>query len=179
VDSDLWKQIQAAHKGYQAGNEILSLLPYIAQNTGYFELHVASDLSIYIPEKLFNPDYQADMAKVLAPPPVAKSNEILASSGGMFYACEAPGLPPFVVEGSHFEVGQPLYIVEVMKMFNKIKAPFAGTIEKVLVTDDGSIIKKGQPLFTIVPDEKVVIESPEATKQRKADATEHFLKNAC
>ena len=30
------------------------------------------------------------MAKVLVPPPVAKSDEILAESGGMFYSRETP-----------------------------------------------------------------------------------------
>jgi hypothetical protein len=36
------------------------------------------------------------MAKVLVPPPVAKSDEILAASGGMFYGRESPGAPLFV-----------------------------------------------------------------------------------
>ena len=64
----------------------------------------------------------------LAPPPATKANEIVAVSGGMFYAQEAPHLPPFVTPGTHFEAGQPIYIIEVMKMFNKVYAPFAGTI---------------------------------------------------
>ena len=40
--------------------------------------------------------------------------------GGTFYAREAPHLPPLVDEGDHFEAGQPLFIIEVMKMFNKV-----------------------------------------------------------
>ena len=175
-DADMWAKVQAAHKGYQTGCEILSLLPYLAHVTHFFDLCVKEDLSINIPERLFEQDLQVRMAKILVPPPVAKSDEILASSGGMFYACEAPGMPAFVEEGTHFEIGQALYIVEVMKMFNKIKAPFSGTIAKVLIEDDGTIIKKGQPLFKIVPDEKVIIESPEEIQSRKAKATESFLK---
>jgi len=93
----------------------------------------------------------------------------------MFYSCEAPGMPPFVKEGDHFEAGQPLYIVEVMKMFNKVKAPFAGTIEKVLIEEDGSIIKKGQPLFKIVADEKVTIETSEEVAARRREQTDVFL----
>ena len=176
IDQEMWQKIQAAHNGYQAGNEILSLLPYIAHATKFFDLHVTDDLSIHIPKNLFDNDYQTAMAKVLVPPPVAKSDEILASSGGMFYACEAPGMPPFVEVGQHFETGQPLYIVEVMKMFNKIKAPFSGTIAKILVEDDGAIIKKGQPLYKIVPDEKIVTESPEEIESRKIKASDKFLK---
>ncbi|WP_304440920.1 biotin/lipoyl-containing protein, partial [Oleiphilus sp. HI0132] len=121
-DTATWAAIKAAHAGYQAGCRVLLLLPYIAAKTGFFELKVADDLSLVIPENLTNKDYQEAMAKVLVPPPVAKSDEILASSGGMFYSREAPDMPPFIEEGQHFETGDPLYIVEVMKMFNKIAA---------------------------------------------------------
>ncbi|GIR83103.1 MAG: hypothetical protein CM15mP84_08510 [Cellvibrionales bacterium] len=53
--------------------------------------------------------------------------------------------PLYVEAGQHFDAGEPLYIVEVMKMFNKVVAPFAGTIDEVLVEGDGIIIAKGQP----------------------------------
>jgi len=175
-DKDIWPSIKAAHAGYQAGCEILSLLPHIAANTGFFELRVADDLSMIIPEKLTLESYQESMAKVLVPPPVAKSDEILASSGGMFYSREAPELPPFIREGDHFETGQALYIVEVMKMFNKIVAPFSGTIAKVLLTEDGTIIKKGQPLFKIVPDEEIIVETPEEINARQSAASAQFMK---
>lgn len=174
-DTDAWKSIQSAHSGYQAGCDILLLLPHLALQTEFFDLYVKNDLSINIPEKLTNKDYQIDMAKVLVPPPTAKGDEILASSGGMFYSREAPGMAPFIQEGEHFTTGQPLYIVEVMKMFNKITAPFSGKIEKILLTEDGTIIKKGEPLFKIVPDEKMVIETPEEIHARQSKASTEFL----
>lgn len=170
-----WSAALAAHAGYQAGTEILSILPMIAFDTGFFELKVNPDLTITIPAELLDKALQDKMAKVLVPPPAAKSDEILAASGGMFYAREAPGMEAFVKQGTHFERGQPLYIVEVMKMFNKVYAPFAGTIEKVLIDTDGVIIKKGQPLFKITPDEKIVIETPEEIAARKRAKTTAFL----
>ncbi|WP_390593629.1 biotin/lipoyl-containing protein [Simiduia litorea] len=170
-----WQAIQAAHHGYQAGTELLNLLPFLGQTTGYFKLAVNADLSIEIPEVLTEPKLQADMAKVLVPPPVAKSDEILAPTGGMFYAREAPGMEPFVKKGAHFTAGQPLYIVEVMKMFNKVNAPFAGTIDEILVIDDGAIIKKGQPLFKITPDEIRVEESGVDARARLKQGTDAFL----
>lgn len=176
IDANLWTDIQAAHAGYQAGNDILLLLPYIAANSQFYELCVNEDLSINIPDRLTETELQTAMAKVLVPPPVAKGDEILAASGGMFYSCEAPGLPPFVQPGDHFEAGDPLYIVEVMKMFNKIKAPFSGVIEEVLIDGDGTIIKKGQPLFKIVPDEKIVVETEAEKAARRRAATDLFLK---
>ena len=62
-----------------------------------------------------------------------------------------------------------------MKMFNKVYAPFAGTIDKVLVETDGTIIKKGEPLFKVTPDEEIIIESPEEIAARKQEATRGFL----
>jgi acetyl/propionyl-CoA carboxylase alpha subunit len=175
IDSVQWLAIQSAHLGYQAGNEILSLLPFIGINTNFFDLKVNEDLTVHIPEALLNETLKVQMAKVLVPPLVAKSDEILAPTGGMFYSCEAPGMPAFVEQGSHFEAGQPLYIIEVMKMFNKVNAPFSGTVDKILVEGDGAIISKGQVLFKITPDEKAVVESPDVVKARVEAQTAAFL----
>jgi pyruvate/2-oxoglutarate dehydrogenase complex dihydrolipoamide acyltransferase (E2) component len=84
-------------------------------------------------------------------------------------------MPAFVEKGDHFEAGQTLYIVEVMKMFNKVNAPFSGTIANVQVEKDGEIIKKGQALFKIVPDEKVEIALPEEIKSERESVTTIFL----
>jgi len=171
-----WAAVQAAHTGFQAGCDILSLLPYIAEKSNFYKLKVNADLSITIPANLEDTELQDQMAKVLVPPPATNSDEIVAASGGMFYPREAPDMDKYVDEGTHFNEGDPLYIVEVMKMFNKIYAPFSGTIEKVLVDEDGTIIKKGQPLFKITPDEKIVAESPKQIKARKQKYTADFLK---
>ncbi|WP_439136155.1 biotin/lipoyl-containing protein [Pseudomaricurvus sp.] len=175
IDADQWAAAQSAHVGYQAGSEILSLLAYIGYRTNFFDLKVNEDLSIDIPDRLTEEALQKAMAKVLVPPPVAKSDEILAPTGGMFYSCEAPGMPAFVEEGSHFNAGEPLYIIEVMKMFNKVTAPFSGTIDKILVDLDGTIIKKGQPIFKITPDEVVEVETDEEIQARRRAETDVFL----
>jgi biotin carboxyl carrier protein len=178
-DSDLgdvsWDEIQGTHRAFQAGCAILGLLPAIAEATGFFELAVNADLTMAIPERLTDPELQDAMAKVLAPPPVAKSDEIIAASGGMFYGRESPDAPLYVERGDHFEAGDPLYIVEVMKMFNKVYAPFSGTVTEVLVEGDGVIISKGQPLFRIEPDEKIVVESPREIAARKQSVTGSYL----
>ncbi len=175
IRANLWKQVRAAHQGYQAGTEILALLPSIAEHTGFYDLQVNSDLTIHIPEKLFDGDFQEAMAKVLVPPPAAKSDEILAESGGMFYSRETPAHDSYVQEGDHFEAGDPLFIIEVMKMFNKYYAPFAGTIKEVLVDTDGTILSKGQPIFKIIPDEIVKEVPPEEIAARRQQATLEFL----
>ncbi|MBM7422663.1 biotin/lipoyl-containing protein [Spongiibacter marinus] len=177
ISSEEWASVRSAHAGYMAGTELLAILAHIASTTGFFDLAVQPDLSIDIPERLTDDALQKRMAKVLVPPPVAKSDEILAASGGMFYPREAPGMDVFVNEGDHFEAGDTLYIVEVMKMFNKVVAPFSGTIEKVLIDGDGVIIKKGQPLFKVNPDEKIEVVTPEQIAAERRAATDGFLKH--
>ncbi len=173
VDASEWSAIQAAHRGYQAGAEILELLPAMARFTGFYDLTINADLTIHLPERLLDEAHQKAMAKALAPPPVAKSDEIVAESGGMFYGREAPEAPLYVASGQHFEAGEPLYIVEVMKMFNKVVAPFAGTVDEVLVEGDGVIIAKGQPLFKVTPDEKVeVLSDSDMAALRREHTTE-------
>ena len=176
VSAGDWAAIRAAHRGYQAGTEILELLPAMAKFTGFFDLGVNADMSIDFPERLLDESHQKAMARALAPPPVAKSDEIVAESGGMFYGREAPEAPLYVEVGQHFEAGEPLYIVEVMKMFNKVIAPFAGTVDEVLVEGDGVIIAKGQPLFKVTPDEKVEVLSEAEVVARKREHTTELVK---
>jgi len=172
-----WAQIQSAHVGFEAGLELLGMLFLVAENTKFWAFKVEDDLEVTIPAYLHDPDLQARMKKILVPPPATKADEIVAVCGGMYYAQEAPGLPPFVHEGMHFEKGQALYIIEVMKMFNTVRATFSGTIDKIIMQGaDGSIVQKGQPLFKITPDEKFVEIDPKEIEREKRERTGEYLK---
>ena len=175
-DAETWGRVRSAHLGYEAGNELLGLLFMLAEKVKFFDFKVEEDLDVTIPLYLADPDLQARMKKVLVPPPSTKADEIVAMCGGMFYAQESPGKPPFVHEGMHFEKGQPLYIIEVMKMFNTVRAQFSGTVDKIILTGpDGTIVQKGQPLFKITPDEKFVAVDPkEIERERRARTTEYL-----
>lgn len=176
-DAATWEQIRSAHFGYEAGLELLGMLFLAGINTKFWDLRVEEDLEITIPEYLSDPELQARMKKILVPPPATKADEIVAVCGGMYYGQEAPGMPSFVAEGMHFEKGQTLYIIEVMKMFNKIVAPFAGTIDKILIQGgDGTIVQKGQPLFKVTPDEKFVEVDPDEIEREKRERTSKYLK---
>jgi len=165
-----WQRVREAHVGYQLGTEILALLPMIAQRAGFYDLALNADLTITIPERLLVAEHQDAMRKVLVPPPATSADEIVAAMGGTYYAQEAPGHPPFVTEGQHFERGTPLYIIEVMKMFNKVFAPFAGTIDKILIPESGAVVRKGQTLFKVTPAEVIVVEDPaEQAAHRRAN----------
>lgn len=175
ADPKLWQEVKGAHAGFQLGLELLGLLPLIGFRSGFYELRLDEDLRVHIPSQLFDPALQERMKKVLVPPPATKADEIVAASGGMFYAQEAPGLPPLAHPGKHFEKGEPIYIIEVMKMFNRIAAPFSGTIDRVLVEGDGRVVAKGQPLFKVTPDERLVEEPPEKRRERRAAHTQRYL----
>ena len=176
-DAETWEQIRSAHYGYEAGMELLGMLFLIGEKTKFWDMKVQDDLEVVIPDYLTDLDLQARMKKILVPPPATKADEIVAVGGGMYYGQEAPGLPHFVSEGMHFEKDQPLYIIEVMKMFNTIRAPFSGTIDKIIMEGaNGTIIQKGQPLFKVTPDEKFIEVDAKAVEQEKRTTTSEYLK---
>ena len=164
-----------AHHGYQMGLELLSVLPFLAECARYHEFQVSEDLTIEIPVWAADADVTAESLRFLSPPPAAASDELTAPSGGMYYAREAPDRPPLIEKGDHFDAGDDLCVIEVMKMFNKVKAPFSGKIDAVLINDDATIVKKGQTLFKVTPDEIVVPPTEKEISSRRQTATDAFL----
>ena len=67
---------------------------------------------------------------------------------GTFYTRPSPEEPEFVTVGTKVDVGTPLCIIEVMKLFTTIEATLAGTIRAVLA-ENGQMVEYGQPLFVI------------------------------
>jgi len=177
LSSAEWEEVQAAHVGFEAGLELLGMLFLIAEHVKFWDFRVEDDLEVTIPAYLHDAELQGRMKKVLVPPPATKADEIVAICGGMYYGQEAPGMPPFVTEGMHFEKGQALYIIEVMKMFNTVRATFSGTIDKIIMQGaDGTIVQKGQPLFKVTPDEKFVEVDPQVIERERRERTAEYLK---
>jgi len=67
---------------------------------------------------------------------------------GTFYAAPSPDAPPFVKVGDTIQAGDPLCIIEAMKMFNQIEAEISGTITAILV-ENGQPVEFDQPLFLV------------------------------
>ena len=78
------------------------------------------------------------------------SEEILSPMPGTFYSSSSPDTAPFIKEGDTVSKGDPLCIIEAMKIMNEIEAEKSGTIVKLLM-DDGSAVDYNQPLFLIDP----------------------------
>ncbi len=79
---------------------------------------------------------------------VSSGETINAVMAGTFYRSPGQNVAPFVNEGSVVEKGDTICIIEAMKLFNEIQAPFKCRIIKILV-QDASKIKKGEPLVEI------------------------------
>jgi len=175
--ADQWAEIQSAHVGFEAGLELLGMLYVLACNLKFWDFKIEEDLEVTIPDYLHDTELHGRMKKVLVPPPTTKADEVVSICGGMYYGQEGPGLPPFVTEGMHFEKGQALYIIEVMKMFNTVRATFSGTVDKIIMQGaDGSIVQKGQPLFKVTPDEKFVEVDSKVIETEKREKTTEYLK---
>lgn len=67
---------------------------------------------------------------------------------GTFYEAPSPGSPAFVKVGDQVETGQPVGIVEAMKLMNEIESDVSGEIVKRLV-QNGQPVEYGQPLFAV------------------------------
>ena len=67
---------------------------------------------------------------------------------GTFYRAPAPDEAPYVQVGDRVEVGQPLCIIEAMKLMNEIESEVAGRIREILVAN-GEPVEYGQALFII------------------------------
>jgi acetyl-CoA carboxylase biotin carboxyl carrier protein len=75
---------------------------------------------------------------------------ITSPSVGVFYRRPSPDQPPFVEIGSVVAAGDPVCLIEVMKMFAGVTAPTAGRIVEIAV-EDATMVEYGQLLMYIEP----------------------------
>lgn len=71
-----------------------------------------------------------------------------AVMAGTFYRSPSSDKPPFVEEGTVVNEGDPICILEAMKLFNEIEAPFKCKVLKILI-DDATMVTKGKPLMAV------------------------------
>ena len=85
-----------------------------------------------------------------APAPAAGDlpGAIKAPMVGTVYLSPQPEAPPFIKVGDTVREGQPLLIIEAMKVMNQIPAPRAGKVTQILVAD-GTPVEFGQPLLVL------------------------------
>ena len=69
---------------------------------------------------------------------------------GTFYRSPAPGDPPFVEVGSRITSGQPVCILEAMKLMNELESEISGEVVEILL-ESGTPVEFGQVLMRIKP----------------------------
>ncbi|WP_341486981.1 acetyl-CoA carboxylase biotin carboxyl carrier protein subunit [Pararhizobium sp. A13] len=76
-------------------------------------------------------------------PPTASAVDpglvVTAPVYGVLHAAPAPGENAFVKLGDEVEAGQTLFIIEAMKVFNKIAAPRSGRLTRLTDIDGGEV----------------------------------------
>jgi len=103
------------------------------------------------------PSMVAPMHQVAPPPPTPAislpasqpdGHVVTSPMVGTFYASPSPDSPPFVKVGQVVKIGEPLCIIEAMKIMNPIEADRTGTVTAVLA-ENGQPVEFEQPLFII------------------------------
>lgn len=87
---------------------------------------------------------QSDTVKI----PTSKHPTFKSPMVGTFYKAPSPGAEPFVKIGSVVKKGQPIAIIEAMKIMNEIDAEFDCRIVDILV-EDGQPVEFEMPLFSV------------------------------
>ena len=73
---------------------------------------------------------------------------ISAPMPSRFYRAPAPDESPFVQVGDTVSTGEPVGMLEVMKTYNPVEAPFNCEILEILA-EDGDAVEYSQPLFRV------------------------------
>jgi len=83
-----------------------------------------------------------------AQPAIPAGHTVRSPMVGTFYRAPAPGAKAFVEEGQRVKAGDPLCIIEAMKMLNQIESDKDGVIKAILV-ENGQPVEYDQPMFVI------------------------------
>lgn len=91
------------------------------------------------------------------PSTVAVSTEVSSVTAGIsikspmvgtFYKAASPGSAPFAQVGSVIKKGQPIAIIEAMKIMNEIEAEFDCRVIEILA-EDGQPVEFDMPLYAV------------------------------
>lgn len=149
--------------------ESLKEIVKVAKDQGVAELSVeAKDFKVSVnfataPQQLHHVQpimHQPSVSHMAAPAPSAAPQKAAASDAGLhvikspfvgtFYASPSPGKPVYAKVGDKVKSGQPLCVLEAMKIMNEIDSDINGEIVEICV-DNESLVEFGQALFKIKP----------------------------
>lgn len=94
------------------------------------------------------PQAAAVGAAAPAEPPATAGHIVKSPMVGTFYRSSSPGAKAFVEVGSEVKEGDPICIIEAMKIMNEIEADKSGVVKQILC-ENGQAVEFGQPLLII------------------------------
>jgi acetyl-CoA carboxylase biotin carboxyl carrier protein len=101
------------------------------------------------PGPIAAPAAPAPAAIVVEPAaPAPTGHTVKSPMVGTFYRSANPGAKPFAEVGDAIKEGDPICIIEAMKIMNEIEADKSGTVTRILC-ENGQAVEFGQPLFII------------------------------
>ena len=80
--------------------------------------------------------------------PVETGHVVKSPMVGTFYRAANPNSKAFAEVGDPIKEGDPICIIEAMKIMNEIEADKSGTVTRILC-ENGQAVEFGQPLFII------------------------------
>ena len=101
-------------------------------------------------DKAVRLDIQATAVPLSLPAETTPAHLIRSPIVGTFYRATSPDVDPYVEAGDVVKKGQPLCIIEAMKLMNEIESDVDGQVIQVCL-DDGTDVEYGTVLFRIEP----------------------------
>ena len=153
------RTMAAAKKTAEFDPDLVRELASLLSETGLSEIEYAlGDLRVRVArnaQPVAVPVPAAGAHAAAAAAPAREADAVLDHPGlvtspmvGVVYTTAEPSSPPFVKVGDAVEVGATVMLIEAMKVFNPIKAPHAGVVTRILVSN-GVPVEYGEPLLII------------------------------
>ena len=142
------KDIEKIIKTFEA-SELQTL--EIELNGAKIKLSKRKDADVILADESEKPKQQNEFVKIDTNKnePNVDLVEVKSPLVGTFYAASSPKDDPFVKVGDTVKAGQPLCIIEAMKIMNEITSTVDGKIEKINFKN-GDVVGFDDVLFTVV-----------------------------
>ncbi len=92
----------------------------------------------------------SETAVLTSPKPKSTAIALESPMVGVFYRSASPDDPPFVSVGDFVKVGQPIGLIEAMKVYSEVPSEVSGRVTDMPV-ESGKLVQQGQPLIFVEP----------------------------
>jgi acetyl-CoA carboxylase biotin carboxyl carrier protein len=118
----------------------------VQQNGARVEIRLSPGAEVVVPAPA--PARASDPDVPEAPP--RPGIQVRSPMTGVYYGAPSPDEPPFVHPGDVVQEGDPIGLIEAMKVFSEVLSDQAGIVERVLVLS-GQLVQQGDALVELSP----------------------------